>query len=47
MKNGDVLNYSYIGIPTVQIGLNNCCPTYNNLETTIHILRDCPWAKRI
>jgi len=46
-QNGDVLNCSYIGIPIVQIGLNNCCPRYNNLETTIHIIRDCPWAKRI
>ena len=21
------------------------CPRCNTLETTIHILRDCPWAK--
>ena len=23
------------------------CPRCNNLETTVHILRDCPWAKEI
>ena len=27
--------------------INSYCLRCNNLETTIHILRDCPWAKRI
>ena len=25
--------------------IDNWCPRCNTLETTIHILRDCPWAK--
>ena len=27
--------------------IDNYCPRRNNPETTIHILRDCPWVKRI
>ena len=27
--------------------IDNYCPRCNNPETTIHILRDCPWVKRI
>ena len=27
--------------------INNHCPRCNTLETTIHILQDCPWAKAV
>lgn len=27
--------------------ISDRCPRCNNFETTIHILRDCPWAKEV
>ena len=30
-----------------RLNINEQCPRCNNMETTIHILRDCPWAKEV
>ena len=30
-----------------RLEIDNRCPRYNTFETTIHILRDCPWAKMV
>ena len=30
-----------------RLNTNEQCPRCNNMETTIHILRDCPWAKEV
>ena len=30
-----------------RLEIDNRCPRCNTFETTIHILRDCPWSKMV